>query len=435
MPKMRILLTLIFCLFTSKMLFACCAIEEMRSYPSFAVVSQNPIFLIEYTGVKPALKQCDRIYLQDKEGNTYDLSIVEGYGKDSHKDNKQHWNSQHRYALLKPDKMLPANAEVSIMMESNENNEDKHVQKVMQKLKSLSRRSWTVKNYVDNSPPVFWSEISGSHWAMMNSTVPGQGITLQVEAQDDNASYRSRYYQNGIKFKRSAQMLVELTDAEQNKGLYLVQDGRIRLSSAACYSNFALPRALQDAESMDFSYSVRLMDFSGNKSRKSKELRFKLVKRHPIKDKRTATGRQYLRGLERGPEEIEIDNEVWKNVSTEGNDAYVDIYFPKSALDDFAAHQKLQPDKPEQISQSWIAQNKPNPSSEITNISYYLSEEDGLAELQLFDLSGNQIRTIPIDQPGAHSLQLDCSDLNRGVYIYSLLIDGEDIESRKMIVD
>lgn len=79
--------------------------------------------------------------------------------------------------------------------------------------------------------------------------------------------------------------------------------------------------------------------------------------------------------------------------------------------------------------------NYPNPFIESTTIRFELANS-GKAILSLFDLSGKLIKTIAEGDynPGAHEVQLNRDGMTSGIYIYSLVLDGQLIGKRKMIV-
>jgi len=74
----------------------------------------------------------------------------------------------------------------------------------------------------------------------------------------------------------------------------------------------------------------------------------------------------------------------------------------------------------------------PNPAQSIITFDYILPYGKQ-AELRLLNLLGSAVRSIPVEG-GNGSLQLNVSDLNEGVYFYSLWVRGEAISTRKLIV-
>ncbi len=80
-----------------------------------------------------------------------------------------------------------------------------------------------------------------------------------------------------------------------------------------------------------------------------------------------------------------------------------------------------------------LNQNQPNPFKERTTIKYFVPEDVGEARIVFFDQSGKEIKVAPISQ-GFGSLEVFASDLSAGMYTYSIVTDGEIIQTLKMVV-
>ncbi|MEP4092823.1 starch-binding protein [Reichenbachiella sp.] len=76
----------------------------------------------------------------------------------------------------------------------------------------------------------------------------------------------------------------------------------------------------------------------------------------------------------------------------------------------------------------------PNPSSSYTNFEYYIPEAT-MVSLTLHDVTGREIRQIATsNQPsGKYSLQINVSDLDRGIYFYQLKAGTQRMGSRILI--
>lgn len=79
-------------------------------------------------------------------------------------------------------------------------------------------------------------------------------------------------------------------------------------------------------------------------------------------------------------------------------------------------------------------QNKPNPFSESTVIGLNIPEKAQKAVIYIHDMGGKQIKSINVEDRGNTSITVYASDLNAGMYIYSLVVDGKVCVTRKMIV-
>ena len=69
-----------------------------------------------------------------------------------------------------------------------------------------------------------------------------------------------------------------------------------------------------------------------------------------------------------------------------------------------------------------------------TEIKYYLPETTTQASLLIFDMYGTQLRDIQVDTFGNGFVTIDGNDLAAGMYIYALIADGKEIDSKRMIL-
>jgi len=80
-----------------------------------------------------------------------------------------------------------------------------------------------------------------------------------------------------------------------------------------------------------------------------------------------------------------------------------------------------------------LAQNSPNPFHESTTISY-LVPENSSASLHIKNVLGQLIKTLALTS-GKQNLVLDASGLESGLYIYTLKVNGNAVESKIMMVN
>lgn len=80
-----------------------------------------------------------------------------------------------------------------------------------------------------------------------------------------------------------------------------------------------------------------------------------------------------------------------------------------------------------------LAQNTPNPFSERTTIRFTLPENAKNAYIYIFDMSGKMYKQIPVDS-SMQSVIIEGYELSAGMYIYSLVIGGKEIQTRRMIL-
>ena len=82
----------------------------------------------------------------------------------------------------------------------------------------------------------------------------------------------------------------------------------------------------------------------------------------------------------------------------------------------------------------YLFQNSPNPFNEKTEISFYIIETANNAILNIYNLQGNQIKSYSIFDRGKSSIVINGSDLHAGIYYYTLIIDNQEIDSKRMIL-
>jgi hypothetical protein len=81
-----------------------------------------------------------------------------------------------------------------------------------------------------------------------------------------------------------------------------------------------------------------------------------------------------------------------------------------------------------------LFQNVPNPTSGATEIRYSLPETVRAASLIVFDMNGKQLRTFDISERGLGNVRIAAGELSSGMYLYTLLADGKEIGTRRMII-
>ena len=82
---------------------------------------------------------------------------------------------------------------------------------------------------------------------------------------------------------------------------------------------------------------------------------------------------------------------------------------------------------------AYMQQNIPNPFGDQTTISYQLPEETTSAEIMVFDLNGRLIKNYPISK-NQSEITIKASEIGSGLFIYSLVQNGQELMSKKMIV-
>jgi len=86
------------------------------------------------------------------------------------------------------------------------------------------------------------------------------------------------------------------------------------------------------------------------------------------------------------------------------------------------------------LTRNALYQNSPNPFTTSTTIAMSLRSDVAQATVYIFDMQGSMLRTIPVNDRGNVSVNIEGGDLNPGMYIYSLIADGKEIASKRMIL-
>ena len=84
--------------------------------------------------------------------------------------------------------------------------------------------------------------------------------------------------------------------------------------------------------------------------------------------------------------------------------------------------------------QAQLLQNEPNPFDQSTNIRQFIPNEMQPARLQISDPKGKVIRQVSIKERGTGSHQLNAYSLQAGSYFYTLVIDGQVLETKQMVI-
>ena len=93
-------------------------------------------------------------------------------------------------------------------------------------------------------------------------------------------------------------------------------------------------------------------------------------------------------------------------------------------------------DEIEQISQYTLLQNRPNPFDESTFISVHVTNESDYknAKIEVRDLNGQIVKSIPIElKSGTNDVLYEHGYGSTGTYLYSLVVDGKVIDTKRMI--
>ena len=82
----------------------------------------------------------------------------------------------------------------------------------------------------------------------------------------------------------------------------------------------------------------------------------------------------------------------------------------------------------------FMKQNFPNPFTDSTTISYQLPEGTTTADIMIFDFNGKPIKTFPISK-NESEITISAAEIGKGLFIYSLVQNGQELVTKKMIVN
>ena len=85
------------------------------------------------------------------------------------------------------------------------------------------------------------------------------------------------------------------------------------------------------------------------------------------------------------------------------------------------------------IKKNTLYQNTPNPAKEQTIIRYRLADNAKDAAICIFDMQGKMLKKLPISSDN-DSVTINGYELGQGMFLYSLVINGQEIETKKMII-
>ena len=81
-----------------------------------------------------------------------------------------------------------------------------------------------------------------------------------------------------------------------------------------------------------------------------------------------------------------------------------------------------------------LLQNNPNPFDAETEINLTLPDNVGTASVIVYNLEGKQLKNIQITQRGDVRTKISANELAPGMYLYSLIVDGKVVDTKRMIL-
>lgn len=88
----------------------------------------------------------------------------------------------------------------------------------------------------------------------------------------------------------------------------------------------------------------------------------------------------------------------------------------------------------QESSKNTLFQNVPNPTNSSTTIDCYLDSSFSKAIITVYDLNGLQLKEYHIYNQGKNTIKIEANEFKPGMYMYSLLIDGKLIDTKRMVI-
>jgi len=90
-------------------------------------------------------------------------------------------------------------------------------------------------------------------------------------------------------------------------------------------------------------------------------------------------------------------------------------------------------DLPAEMYRAVLYQNAPNPFTDKTEIKFALPDNIKTASIMVFNMQGALVKQIPIYRQ-QQSITINGSELVAGMYLYSLIVDGSEVDTKRMIL-
>ena len=83
---------------------------------------------------------------------------------------------------------------------------------------------------------------------------------------------------------------------------------------------------------------------------------------------------------------------------------------------------------------SKLYQNNPNPFSTSTQINFSISNATQTAMICIYNMNGTQLKCYHITERNSGSITIHSNELKAGMYLYALITDGKEVNTKKMIL-
>ena len=228
-----------------------CESYALDVIPKSKSISQNPIFLIDY-------READ--YLIFEKLKNVKFCLVDNKGKKIEMEVLQMNKGANSIAqiLLKPKRKIKKGREVSIEIHGLELKYDGN-KKFNNKVKS---KRWKVISKKDKIQPIIKSELKPQYINYLNSSAPGHGIKCNFKFVDNKGDEQISEHQ----------IILEITNDKGKIYLMPTSGKQFWIYDGFCGAAFKL------SQDKKYSFKIRVMDMSGNKSAESYQVEFKTEK-------------------------------------------------------------------------------------------------------------------------------------------------------------
>ena len=133
---------------------------------------------------------------------------------------------------------------------------------------------------------------------------------------------------------------------------------------------------------------------------------------------------------------VEAVKELDAQQSAQLQDTRAQLLTLQNELRELRSSSKQLPGTQQAPSRSEIAlfQNVPNPTEGITRIAYKLPNTVKMAAILVFDFQGKQVKSFDDLKNGEQSVTINAGSLAPGLYYYSLVVDGLEFDTKRMII-
>lgn len=229
--------------------------------------------------------------------------------------------------------------------------------------------------------------------------------------------------------------LMNLTGVRYN---YLPVDNTVSSEAADSRQSVGTPSE-KEAAAMQCSADLRAARAQGDT--RYGLLASELARLFPEIVEQDDQGNQYVNYMELIPVMVSAIQELYSALESSGvtlgvmdeYEAYLRSY-PSDSTAGGRQYANVPSGNPVLPSGAVLYQNSPNPFSSATVIEYYIPDSATTANLFIFTLNGELLETYPVTAFGHGSISIDGATLNAGMYLYSLVVDEQIVDTKRMIL-